>query len=251
MNKRLQPFYYSVIGVVVLIVFWQISVVLLKSSVPIAAKLAPLPTAFSLWDIVISGEIFPDIAASLLRVGVGLAFALFIGVPLGLYAGLSRHFEMLSGFSFQLIRMVSPLAWMPIAVMVFGVGNAPVFFLLSVAAVWPVMLSTTVGVKQIAPAFIELGNSLAATRWEMLKNIILPAILVSILTGVRLAVGVLWIVLVPAEMLGVNDGLGYFILDTRDRLAYSELMAAIIVISLLGWSLDYAARSVLKLARKY
>ena len=147
--------------------------------------------------------------------------------------------------------MVSPLAWMPIAVMVFGVGNAPVFFLLSVAAVWPVMLNTSVGVKQIAPAFIELGNSLAATRWEMLKNIILPAILVSILTGVRLAVGVLWIVLVPAEMLGVNDGLGYFILDTRDRLAYSELMAAIVVISLLGWALDYVARSILKLARKH
>ena len=84
-----------------------------------------------------------------------------------------------------------------------------------------------------------------------MKNIILPAILVSILTGVRLAVGVLWIVLVPAEMLGVNDGLGYFILDTRDRLAYSELMAAIVVISLLGWALDYAARSVLKLARKH
>ena len=172
MNKRLQPFYYSVIGVVVLIVFWQISVMLLKSSVPIAAKLAPLPAAFSLWDLVFSGEIFPHIAASLLRVGVGLALALCIGVPLGLCAGLSKHFDMLSGFSFQLIRMVSPLAWMPIAVMIFGVGNAPVFFLLSVAAVWTVLLNTTVGVNQIDPAIIELGNSLASTRWEMLKNII-------------------------------------------------------------------------------
>lgn len=251
MQKRLQTFYYSAIGLLVLIVFWQISIVLLKSSVPIAASLAPLPTAYSLWDLVISGEIFPHIVSSLIRVAVGLAFALFVGVPLGLCVGLSKRFDMVSGFGFQLLRMISPLAWMPIAVMIFGVGNAPVFFLLAVAAVWPVMLNTSVGVKQIAPAFIELGSSLAATRWEMLRNIILPAIVNSILTGVRLAVGVLWIVLVPAEMLGVNDGLGYFILDTRDRLAYSELTAAIVVISLLGWALDYLARKVSNLARKH
>lgn len=251
MQKKLQPFYYSAFGVLLLLVFWQITVFFLTASVPIAVNLAPLAAAYSLWDLVISGEIFPHIFSSLMRVGVGLATALIIGVPLGLCIGLSKRFDMVSGFSFQLLRMVSPLAWMPIALMIFGVGNAPVFFLLSYAAVWPVMLNTSVGVRQIAPAFLELGRSLAATRWEMLRNIVLPAIVSSILTGVRLAVGVLWIVLVPAEMLGVNDGLGYFILDTRDRLAYSELTAGIVVISLLGWGLDYLARSVSKLARKH
>ncbi|MDO5666469.1 MAG: ABC transporter permease [Alcaligenaceae bacterium] len=250
MFKKIQSVSYSAIGLLVLITFWQLTLYFLKDSVPIAASLAPLPAAYGLWDLLSSGEIYPHIVSSLLRVAVGLAVALLIGVPVGLCLGLNKRIEMLTGLSFQLLRMVSPLAWMPIAVMIFGVGNAPVFFLLAMAAVWPIMLNTTVGVRQIPPSFMALGNSLSATPWEMLSKIVLPAILASILTGVRLAVGVLWIVLVPAEMLGVNEGLGYFILDTRDRLAYSELTAAIVIISLLGWCLDYLARRLMTLATK-
>ena len=92
MQKKLQPFYFSAIGVVVLIAFWQISIMLLQSSVPIASSLAPLPAAYSLWDLVSSGEIFPHIASRLLRGGVDLAFALFVGVRLGLWIGLSKRF---------------------------------------------------------------------------------------------------------------------------------------------------------------
>ena len=95
---------------------------------------------------------------------------------------------------------------------------------------------------------MELGKSLAATRWEILRTIILPAVFVMALTGLRLSLAVLWVVLVPAEMLGVEEGLGYFIIDAKERLAYSELTAAIVVISLIGWLLDYLARVVLKLA---
>lgn len=247
MIKRFQPLCYALIGLLALLAFWQLTLYLIKDSVPIAASLAPLAAAYSLWDLLSSGEIYPHISSSLMRVAVGLGVALFIGVPVGLCLGLSKRIEMLSSLSFQLLRMVSPLAWMPIAVMIFGVGNAPVFFLLAMAAVWPIILNTTVGVRQIPSSFTDLGHSLAATPWEMLSKLILPAILSSMLTGVRLAVGVLWIVLVPAEMLGVNEGLGYFILDTRDRLAYSELTAAIVIISLLGWFLDYLARRLMKL----
>ena len=137
---------------------------------------------------------------------------------------------------------------MPIAVLIFGTGNEPILFLLAIAGVWPVLLNTSVGVKQITPTFMELGKSLAATRWEILKTIILPAVFVMALTGLRLSLAVLWVVLVPAEMLGVEEGLGYFIIDAKERLAYSELTAAIVVISLIGWLLDYLARVVLKLA---
>jgi NitT/TauT family transport system permease protein len=128
--------------------------------------------------------------------------------------------------------------------MVLGVGDAPVYFLLAFAAVWPLMLSTAAGVAQLDPNWMLLARSLSATRWEVIWRLVLPGITAQILTGVRLAIGIIWIVLVPAEMLGVSAGLGYFILDTRDRLAYSELTAAIILIGLLGYALDYAARFV-------
>lgn len=249
MQKKLQPYYYPAIGVFTLIAIWHFTALWLQTSLPDAAALAPIPTAFTLLELIRSGEIFPHIVASVLRVFAGLIFALVVGVPVGLFLGLSKRFEMMSVMTFQLLRMVSPLAWMPIAVMIFGMGNAPILFLLAMAGVWPVLLNTSVGVKQISATFIEIGKSLAATRWEMLKKIILPSVFVFILTGLRLSLAVLWVVLVPAEMLGVEKGLGYFIIDAKERLAYSELTAAIVAISLIGWLLDYAARRVLKLVR--
>jgi NitT/TauT family transport system permease protein len=189
-------------------------------------------------------DIWLHIALSLKRVGIGLAIAIAVGVPLGILVALSKSFASSTTPLFQLLRMISPLSWMPIAVMVLGVGDAPVYFLLAFAAVWPVLLNTVAGVTHLDANWLLLARSLSATRLEIVWRVILPGITAHILTGVRLAIGIIWIVLVPAEMLGVSAGLGYFILDTRDRLAYSELMAAIILIGLLGYLLDHAARTV-------
>ena len=136
---------------------------------------------------------------------------------------------------------------MPIAVMVFGVGDKPIYFLLAFAAVWPILLNTAAGVRQLDPNWLQLARSLAATRGETLSRVVIPGVLSHVLTGIRLAIGIVWIVLVPCEMLGVSAGLGYFILDTRDRLAYSELMATVLLIGLLGFVLDALARSMLRL----
>ncbi|MEE1654542.1 ABC transporter permease [Brachymonas sp. G13] len=229
-------------GLVLLVVAWQLGVMLLKLNMPIVGRFAPLPTLNSLIYLIGDAGIYGHIWASLQRVLVGLGLALLIGVPVGLLLGRSALAEQLSGGAFQLLRMISPLSWMPIAVMVFGVGDAPIYFLLTFAAVWPIILNTSAGVKAIDRNWLQLGASLSATRWETLRSIIFPAVLGHILTGLRLAIGVVWIVLVPCEMLGVNEGLGYFILDTRDRLAYSELMAAVVLIGLIGWGLDALAR---------
>ena len=108
------------------------------------------------------------------------------------------------------------------------------------------IINTAQGVKNIDPAWLSLGKSMNATKSEQLRHIILPAVIGNILTGLRLSLGVAWIVLVPCEMLGVSSGLGYFILDTRDRLAYNELAAAIVFIGLSGWALDTIARYICK-----
>jgi NitT/TauT family transport system permease protein len=122
----------------------------------------------------------------------------------------------------------------------------PVYFLLSFTAVWPIVLNTSAGIAQMDKNWLSLARSLSATKYEILFRVILPGITVHILTGIRLAIGIIWIVLVPAEMLGVSAGLGYFILDSRDRLAYPDLMATILVVGLLGYLLDHAARALHK-----
>ncbi|MDT4855676.1 putative aliphatic sulfonates transport permease protein SsuC [compost metagenome] len=96
--------------------------------------------------------------------------------------------------------------------------------------------------RQLDPRWLQLARSLSATRWETLVRVVVPGVFGHVLTGVRLAIGILWIVLVPCEMLGVSAGLGYYILDTRDRLAYSELMAMVLLIGVLGFFLDAGAR---------
>lgn len=242
---------YGAAGLAVLVLLWSVCTRMLETSVPLAASLAPGATFDSLYHLVFSGELNSHTLMSLRRVLVGLALALVIGVPIGLAVGSSRLAESMSGTAFQFLRMISPLSWMPIAVMVFGIGDAPIYFLLTFAAVWPIMLNTAAGVRQLDPKWLMLARSLSATPREILLRIVVPGILGHVLTGVRLAIGIIWIVLVPCEMLGVSSGLGYYILDTRDRMAYSELMAVIVLIGALGFLLDgLAQRAYRHWARK-
>jgi NitT/TauT family transport system permease protein len=234
----------GIFGLLVLLVFWWLVTQATTEPGSLARQFAPAPTFAALGRLLISSDLPIHILVSLRRIGVGLGGALIIGVPLGLAIGSWRRLERTLSPAFQFLRMISPLSWMPIAVMVFGVGDDPVYFLLTFAAVWPIVLNTAAGVQQLDARWLQLAQGLSATRWETLWHIVLPGILGHILTGVRLAIGILWIVLVPSEMLGVSAGMGYFILDTRDRLAYSELMAMVLLIGMLGFVLDAAAQGL-------
>lgn len=236
----------GVFGLLAILALWWAGMALFVTPGSFASRFSPDSALPAFYDLLQRPQTWTHIAVSLKRVLVGLGLALLIGVPIGLLVGLSRLAETATTPAFQFLRMISPLSWMPIAVMVFGVGDAPVYFLLAFAAVWPILLSTAAGVRQIDPHWLLLSKSLAATGWETLTRVIVPGILGHLLTGLRLAIGITWIVLVPCEMLGVTAGLGYFILDTRDRLAYPELMATVILIGVIGFLLDFAARFALK-----
>lgn len=229
-------------GLAGLLVLWWLGVKVFGAADGLSARFSLAATLSSLWELLGRGELYLHIAVSLKRIFVGLFLALLVGVPLGLLVGSSRNLEAATTPAFQFLRMISPLSWMPIVVMLMGVGDSPIYFLLAFAAVWPIMLNTAASVRQLDPRWLQLSQSMSATRWETLRRVIIPGVVGHVLTGVRLAIGILWIVLVPCEMLGVSAGLGYYILDTRDRLAYSELMAMVLLIGLLGFALDAFAR---------
>lgn len=240
LGRRLLP----LAGVLLVLLLWWIGAEWLARRTPIATAFAPVPALLALGRLLVSADLWWHVLLSLQRVAVGLGLAALVGVPLGVLVGLSSRFALATTTVFQFLRMISPLSWMPLAVMVLGVGDAPVYFLLAFAAVWPVMLNTSAGVAQLDPNWLLLARSLSATRAETVRHVVLPGIAAHVLTGVRLAIGIIWIVLVPAEMLGVSAGLGYFVLDTRDRLAYDELMAAVVLIGALGYLLDRLARAL-------
>lgn len=212
----------------------------------LAQRFAPQATLASLALLLQQPDFLLHLWVSLRRVLAGLGMALIVGVPVGLLVGAARSVDTALSPAFQFLRMISPLSWMPVVVMVFGVGDRSVLFLLAFAGVWPIVLNTAAGVRSLDARWLMLARSLAATPTEMLTRVIVPGVVGHALTGLRLAIGVVWIVLVPAEMLGVNAGLGYFILDTRDRLAYSELLATVIVIGAVGTLLDSAALRLLR-----
>ena len=241
-NSRIPGWWLGLIGLAGLLVLWWLGVNVFGEADGLSARFSLEATASSLWELLGRGELYLHIAVSLKRIFVGLFIALLVGVPLGLLVGSSRNLEAATTPAFQFLRMISPLSWMPIVVMLMGVGDQPIYFLLAFAAVWPIMLNTAAGVRQLDPRWLQLSKSLSATRWETLRRVVIPGVVGHVLTGVRLAIGILWIVLVPCEMLGVSAGLGYYILDTRDRLAYSELMAMVVVIGVLGFALDAFAR---------
>jgi NitT/TauT family transport system permease protein len=227
-------------GLTILFVLWWLGVhaVAMNPATAHFADFGPLP-AFELLPSLWSNGIIPEaMAASGYRLGLGLGLAIAVGVPFGILIGRNQRFRELSNSPFQLLRMISPLAWEPIAVIVFATWNQAIVFLISIAAVWPVMFSTAAGLAKVDPAWFKVARNLGAKPWHMVSHIIVPAIAFDVLTGIRLAVGVAWIVLVPAEFLGVTSGLGYSIQDARETLQYDYLMAMILVIGAIGYTLD-------------
>lgn len=229
---------------VALALWWCVTSVLGRNDQLLSA-FAPQHAVPAIGDLASRGVLWQDIGASLGRLLVGLLLAVVVGWPVGLLLGLSATAERATRPVFQFLRMISPLSWAPVAVALFGIGGRPVIFLVAAAAVWPVLLNTAAGVRAVHPGHLLVARSLGASRLEQLGSVVLPAIRGQVLTGLRLALGIAWVVLVPAEMLGVDSGLGYQVLNARDQLAYDQLMAVILVIGLLGYLLDGLARWLL------
>ena len=232
------------VGVAAALLLWQAATSLQLLGPQFGPAFSPANAGRALMKLAVEGELWSHMGASLRRVLVGLGLAAGLGIPLGVIVGYYRTAEAASSVVFQFLRMISPLAWMPIAIIAFGVGDRPVYFLIAVAAVWPFVVNTAHGVSRVEPLWIKVARNLGANEGQVLRRVVIPAVVPDILTGLRVAIGLAWVVLVPAEMLGVSSGLGYFILDTRDRFRYDELMAAILLIGLLGYGLDVAVKAL-------
>ena len=250
----LRTFYQTIaptfVGVGCLLAVWWVGGWLIASNPDTAsfADFAPGPTLSRFMEMIAAGDILNMSLPSLYRIGVGLLWACCIGLPLGIIVGGSRLMRATTNIPFQFLRMISPLAWMPIAVLAFDTWDSAIIFLVAIAAVWPVTFATANGLRKVDPAWFKVARNLGARPWHLLFIIVLPAIAQDVLTGVRLALGVAWIVLVPAEYLGVTSGLGYSINDARDTLEYDFLAAVVVIIGIIGFALDY---TFMKMIERY
>jgi nitrate/nitrite transport system permease protein len=181
-----------------------------------------------------------NILASLERVALGFGLAAAAGIPLGFLIGRSRFLAAMCNPIVSLLRPVSPLAWLPIGLLVFKAANPAAIWAIFICSIWPMIVNTAVGVQRVPQDYMNVARVLNLSEWKIFTKILLPAVLPYMLTGVRLAIGTAWLVIVAAEMLTGGVGIGFWVWDEWNNLNVPHILIAIVVIGVVGLVLEQA-----------
>ena len=233
--KGLKQSLPSIVVIAVVVGIWWAVVIATESAIfP-----TPLAVVAGTLELARDGTLWEHIGASLMRVGAGFGLAVALAIPLGLWMGWVHGAFVTLNPLFQILRPISPIAWIPIAILWFGVGNASPIFLIFIASVFPMIVQTTVGVHTIEKRFLRAAENFGVSRAKLFMKVVFPATLPQIIVGMRIGLGVAWLVVVAAEMIALRSGLGYLIIDSRNAgNRYDLVIAGMIIIGLIGLMLD-------------
>lgn len=191
------------------------------------------------------GLLLKYIVASLFRVTWGFAGAALLAIPLGLALGWFRRGEMAFNPLIQIFRPISPLAWIPISILWFGVGDMAAIFLIFLASFLPLTVTAINAVNGIAPVYINAGRNFGLSHGQLVYRVLYPAVMPQLIIGLRITLGIAWLVVVAAEMIAVNSGLGFLIVDARNAgNRYDLVVAGMVMIGVIGLLLDIGMRSL-------
>ena len=185
--------------------------------------------------------------ASIRRVLLGFSLGAIVAIPLGFLIGMSKQAMMVLNPLIQIFKPVSPLAWLPIALAIFNLADPSAIFVIFITSLWPTIINTALGVSSVSKDYLEVAEVLEMPRWRRITKIIWPASLPYIFTGLRISLGIAWLVIVAVEMLTGGIGIGFFVWDEWSRLNLSSVFLAIFVIGLTGLILDYAVGKIQEL----
>jgi sulfonate transport system permease protein len=230
----------SWIAPVALIIAWEI----LAQSGWLSPQVLPAPSkvAKTAFKLAASGSLLNDFGVSLLRAAVGFVIGAGVGFVLGTLVGFSRLAEALIDRSVQMIRAIPFLALLPLVIVWFGVGEAEKIFLVSLGVAFPIYINTTLGIRQVDPKLLELGRVQGLRTGQLIRRVILPGALPSILTGVRYSLATAWLALVVAETIGAQSGIGFLAMDAREFLRTDVIVLTIVIYALIGVAADSIAR---------
>jgi NitT/TauT family transport system permease protein len=244
MMKKILSLKNIVVSVAILILIWQI--LFSVSSYNKALFPSPKMALDALLEMIDNGRLMENIKTSMYRFAVGYISSVIVAVVLGLILGrIPKVFQYVNP-ALQLLRPISPTAWMPFIVLLFGIGDVPAIVIIFIAAFFPVLLSTVSAVGNIDPIYLKVSKNFGIRQPSLTWKVIFPAAFPQIANGIHLALGTAWIFLVAGEMVGAQSGLGYQIIDARNNIRADILLATILVIGVIGILLD----SVLKILEK-
>ena len=226
----------------VLILVWQWA----ATSGWISVRILPAPSAVAeaAWTLTASGELTKHVQISAVRALLGLAVGGGLGLVLGLLTGSFRWAETLLDSSIQMVRNIPALALIPLVILWFGIDEVAKLFLIAVAVFFPIYINTFHGIKNVDPGLIEMGRTYGLSRWGLYRHIILPGAMSSILVGLRFALGLMWVILIVAETISAQAGIGYLTMNAREFLQTDVVLVGILLYALLGKLADVFAKSL-------
>lgn len=238
-QKALFPFLLPItVGVVLLGAWWTAIRISGTELFP-----APGDVVYGFKDLFQRGVLFPYIIASLFRVTCGFGLACMVGIPFGLFLGWFRKAFLSFNPFIQMLRPISPIAWIPLAILWFGVKDASCIFLIFLASVFPITVATMAAVQNMQLVYVRAAQNFGLSRTQIIRTVVFPAALPQIITGLRIALGIAWLVVVAAEMIAVTSGLGFLIIDARNMgKRYDLVVAGMVMIGAIGLILDLGIR---------
>jgi len=194
--------------------------------------------------LLLSGRLIMQAGASLARVFMGFLLAAGVALPAGVFLGLNPQFESYVNLTLQVLRPLSPPAWIPLAILWFGIGNAPAVFIIFIGTVFTLLIGMTSATRALDKRFIWAGLTLGATQRQVLRYVILPALLPAILTQLRVGLGLAWMCVIAAEMVAVRLGLGYMMIEGRNLFRVEDVLVGMATVGILGQAMDTILRSL-------
>lgn len=212
----------------------------------LASRVLPAPDAVlqAFWSLLLSGELGHHVAVSTGRALGGLALGGGVGLVLGLLTGTLRPLETLLDTSLQMLRNIPALALIPLVILWFGIDESAKLFLVAVGVFFPIYLNTFHGIRSVDPALIEMARSYGLSGWALYRQVILPGALPSILVGLRFSLGLTWVLLIVAETISAQAGIGYMTMNAREFLQTDVVLVGILLYALLGKGADLLARGL-------
>ena len=204
----------------------------------------PFAVAQAFWNLLKSGELVHDVAISTGRALAGLAIGGGLGLVLGLLTGTFRTAETLLDTTLQMVRNVPPLALIPLVILWFGIDETAKLFLVAIGVFFPIYLNTYHGIKSVDAGLIEMGRSYGLRGWALYREVILPGALPSILVGLRFSLGLMWVLLIVAETISAQSGIGYMTMNAREFLQTDVVLVGVLLYALLGKLADLVARGL-------
>lgn len=229
----------SLSGVATLVALWALAIATHRTTI----LPGPLAVLGGVVDLARRGLLVRHVVASLFRVTWGYVLAVLTGIPLGLCLGWWRRADRAVNPFLQILRPISPLAWIPISILWFGVGDRAAVFIIFLGALLPIAFAATNAVAAVPEVHLRAARNFGLTSREALVRVIFPSVLPQLIVGMRLALGVAWLVVVAAEMIAVNSGLGFLIVDARNAgNRYDLVVAGMVLIGVIGFGLDVGMR---------